>query len=70
VSCSVLLRAKLPSPNESDEPGSDTSNSHAGLPVATVEIVASLIAVAAGVGEYYYSMEDMRNKRAFLVASK
>lgn len=69
LSSSVLLHARLPAP--SDAPSSQSSGrTKAGLPMATLQMVAALAAIAAGSWEYWSGNKDLRNMRAFLVAAK
>lgn len=64
LSSSVLLRTRLvPSKDIPNEPES-------GLSLAILHVVASLAAIAAGLWEYYNGFRDMRNTRAFLLATK
>lgn len=66
LSSSVLLRARLV-PDPGDEPEVGES---AGIPLAGVQVAASLAAIAAGAWEYHSGYRDLRNMRAFLVAAK
>lgn len=67
LSSSLLLRARLvPEPGD---PSPETEDK-TGLPLAVVQIVASLAAIIAGIWEYHSGYRDLRNMRAFLVAAK
>ncbi|KDQ61377.1 hypothetical protein JAAARDRAFT_171555 [Jaapia argillacea MUCL 33604] len=66
ISSSVLLRAKL----TSDEAPASGSGKDAALPMATLQMVAALISVGAGLWEYQTSCQDLRDERAFLAATK
>ena len=67
LSSSVLLKTRLAGPAESDSP---TGSSDAGLPMAIVQMIASLAAIAVGFYGYYTDMKALKNMRAFLVATK
>jgi len=67
VSSSILLRARLV-PSEASITPNDMSK--AGVPMGTVQMVASLFAIVAGVWEYCVGCRDLRNMRAFLVGTK
>ncbi|EIN09562.1 hypothetical protein PUNSTDRAFT_66748 [Punctularia strigosozonata HHB-11173 SS5] len=67
TSYSVLLRARLAIKGE-DEPGTGLTN--AGLPIATLQFLAAMGAIAAGLFEYHQGYKDMRHMRAFLVSKK
>ena len=66
LSSSALLKARLPDPGD----GSASNFSKAGVPMATLQMVASLAAIGAAYYEYTSNMRAMRNMRAFLVATK
>ncbi|KAF8892153.1 hypothetical protein BD779DRAFT_1670497 [Infundibulicybe gibba] len=66
LSSSVLLRARLV-PEPTHDP-SRNDGSQAGIPLAAVQFLASLVAIAAGAWEYNSGYRDLRNMRAFLVA--
>lgn len=68
LSSSVLLRARLPEPSNQD--GSTRHQSKAGVPMATLQMVASLAAIGGAFWEYHSNMRALRNMRAFLVATK
>lgn len=69
LSSSVLLRARLvPEPN--DTPQRDDGDSRGGIPLASVQFIASLAAIVAGAWEYHSGYRDLRDMRAFLVATK
>lgn len=71
LSSAILLHARLPTPSEDDSGEKPPpSGSKAELPMATLEMVAALAAIAAGVWEYWCGDRDLRNMRAFLVANK
>lgn len=71
LSSAILLHARLPSPSDSDSREEEpSSGSKAGLTMATLEMVAALAVIAAGVWEYWCGERDLRNMRAFLVADK
>jgi hypothetical protein len=73
LSSSILLHARLPgpSPDPSDPNDGDSSkSSKAGIPMATIQFVAALVAIAAGAWEYWSKEKDLRSMRAFLMASK
>ncbi|KAF9218955.1 hypothetical protein BS17DRAFT_761636 [Gyrodon lividus] len=69
LSSSALLGIRLPAP-----PGSDASQSatlgKANLPVAIIQFVAALAAIAAAFWEYHTGVKDLTRMRAFLVATK
>ncbi|KAJ7765425.1 hypothetical protein DFH07DRAFT_810534 [Mycena maculata] len=67
LSSSVLLRARLV-PDPSDKP-SELSGA-TGIAVASLQFVAALAAIVAGVYEYYSGYQDIRRMHAFLVAVK
>jgi hypothetical protein len=69
LSSSVLLHARLV-PEATNDSGSPHGDSKIGLPLAGVQVAASLAAIAAGAWEYHSGYLDMRNMRAFLVATK
>jgi hypothetical protein len=62
LSFSVLLRARL-------VPTDGVEYSHKlGLPMATIQIIASIAAIAAGCWEYRCGFRDLRDMKAFLVS--
>ena len=65
LSSSILLKTRLVPPNNSEN-----YDSNAGIPLASIQLVAALAAIAAGCWEYYSGCKDLRNMRAFLVATK
>jgi len=65
LSSSVLLKARLPDPQE----GSSQNSSKSGVLMATLQMVASLAAIGGAYYEYTSNMRIMRNMRAFLVAT-
>lgn len=69
LSSSVLLRARLV-PSDTGSVPMEGPPSKAGLPMAVVQLAASLAAILAGCWEYYSGYKDLRNMRAFLVATK
>ena len=75
LSSGILLHARLPGPTFEDGRGDggnggDPQASKAGIPMAAVQFVAAIVAIAAGAWEYWSKEKDLRNMRAFLVASK
>jgi len=58
ISSSVLLQAKF-SAGE-DNSATTQNDSKAGTPMATVQMAASLVAIAAGLWEYYCGIRDLR----------
>jgi len=50
--------------------GSVSISSKAGVPMAAVQMIASIAAIGAAYYEYTSNMRAMRNMRAFLVATK
>lgn len=66
LSSSVLLEARLPDPKDASTKGP----SKAGVPMAVLQVIASLAAIGGAYYEYTSNMKTMRNMRAFLVASK
>ena len=68
LSASLLLHARLPTPSE---PGSaKTPSSKTGLAVAVIEVVAAVVALGAGVWEYWQGCADLQSQRGFLRASQ
>lgn len=65
LSSSVLLRARLVPEDHPTEMSETTS-----IVVASLQFTAALAAIVAGVWEYYYGYQDIRNMHAFLVAVK
>lgn len=66
LSSSMLLRARL----VPDAGGAPESQSKDGIPLAVVQIAASIAAIVAGAWEYHSGYKDLRSMRAFLVAAK
>ncbi|EEB92611.1 hypothetical protein MPER_08853 [Moniliophthora perniciosa FA553] len=67
ISCSLLLHSRLvPDPGDND----DVGNSVIGLPLASVEMVAALAVLAAGIWEYQNGFRDLMDMRAFLAGKK
>ncbi|KAF8074966.1 hypothetical protein FPV67DRAFT_1559576 [Lyophyllum atratum] len=64
LSSSLLLRARLV-PDPTDD--SSKIEEKADLPLAGVQIAASLATIVAGVWEYQSGCRDLRDMRAFLV---
>lgn len=64
LSASVLLRVRLIPEEPPDR------HSHAGLPMATVQFVASLAAITVGWWEFQSDLKNLKNMRAFLVTAK
>lgn len=67
LSSSVILRVRLVPPNDSTEV---PQGSASGFPMAVIQFVASIAAIAAGWWEYQCGYRDLLNMRAFLVATK
>lgn len=67
LTASVLLDARLPSPSE---PSGGTPRSASSIPIASVELVAALTAIGAGIWEYRRGYQDMQDMKGFLVAAK
>jgi hypothetical protein len=67
LSWSVLLKARLV-PDDQENP-SEMSGT-IGVVVASLQFMAALAAILAGVWEYYCGYWDIRNMHAFLVAVK
>ncbi|KIP03409.1 hypothetical protein PHLGIDRAFT_77625 [Phlebiopsis gigantea 11061_1 CR5-6] len=67
LTTSLLLDARLPSPSE---PSGGTPRSAASVPIASVELVAALTAIGAGIWEYRRGCQDMQDMKGFLVAAK
>ncbi|KAF9461212.1 hypothetical protein BDZ94DRAFT_1141336, partial [Collybia nuda] len=65
LSSSILLRARL----VPDAEGIPEPQNRNGIPLAVIQIVASIAAIIAGVWEYHSGYKDLRNMRAFLVAT-
>ncbi|KAJ7760542.1 hypothetical protein B0H16DRAFT_1532635, partial [Mycena metata] len=67
LSSSVLLKARLvPDPDNKPANLSGTT----GIVIACLQFTAALLAIGAGVWEYYCGYRDIRNMHAFLVAVK
>jgi hypothetical protein len=69
-SSSLILKARLPGPDNS---GSETEHqrlSRASFPMAIILFILALVTILAGCFEYISNCADMRGKRAFLFASK
>jgi len=66
LSSSILLRVRLP--------GSSSSSlgdpMKIEVPIASIEFVAALCAIFAGVYQYFQTYRDFRSMRGFLVATK
>lgn len=67
LSSAVLLRVRLAISDHS-EPGPGLTS--AGLPIASLQFAAALGTLVAGMFEYHHGYRDLKNARAFLVASK
>ncbi|KAI0064025.1 hypothetical protein BV25DRAFT_1823525 [Artomyces pyxidatus] len=65
LSCSVLLKVRLPGP---DIPGHAPHNG-SNTALASVEIVSAIVVICAGLWEYESGLRDMRDMRAFLAFS-
>lgn len=63
---SMLLNARLPSPDSSGH----TSESDSNIPLASVQAVAAIVTIAVGLWEYRKSFKDMCDMKAFLTAAK
>jgi len=64
LSSSLLLGARLvPNTKEDNESASS-------IPLASLQFIAAIASVSAGVWEYYKGFQDMRMARAFLAAPK
>ena len=63
LSASIILRARL-------VPVTDYNKEDGGMPLASVEFAAALVCIVAGGWEYYQGYWDLKNGRAFLVATK
>ncbi|KAH9479435.1 hypothetical protein JR316_0008029 [Psilocybe cubensis] len=61
MSSSFLLHVRLV-PVEHESKG--------GVPLASVEFAAAMLAIVAGIWEYYSGYADLRQTRAFLAATK
>lgn len=66
LSSSMLLRARL----VPDTGGLPELQSKDGIPLAVVQIAASIAVIVAGAWEYHSGYKDLRDMRAFLVAAK
>jgi len=64
---SVLLHARLLDPNSTEH---GITDSLSGYPLASVQFVASLVAIAGGLWEYNNGYKDLMDMRAFLVGTK
>ncbi|KAG6910015.1 hypothetical protein DXG01_013737 [Tephrocybe rancida] len=64
LSSSILLRARLVPEPEGTPSGKEDPTS---IPLASVELAASLATIAAGFWEYHTGYRDLRDMRAFLV---
>lgn len=63
LSSSLLLHARLVPDSHDDQKSSS-------IPLASIEFVAAMACIVAGVWEYYSGYQDLRNSRAFLVGVK
>lgn len=61
LSSSVLLKVRLPGPVQS---------SHAGVPMAAIQMLGSLAALAVGLYGYWTDQKAMRNMRVFLMTKQ
>ncbi|KAF9267378.1 hypothetical protein L218DRAFT_855429 [Marasmius fiardii PR-910] len=66
VSCSLLLQARLVPDPEADPVG----GSMIGVPLASFQIAAAVLALVGGVWEYHNGYKDLICMRAFLVKRK
>lgn len=66
LSSSMILHARLSPPAEDCLQYSLRS----GVPVASILLFSSLLSLVAGTWEYWLSDNDMRKRRAFMVANK
>jgi len=72
LSSSMLLHARLPSPStesSTNPPGPPSKTSRADILLAAVQLTAAVAAIIAGVWEYWSGARDLRNMKAFLIAS-
>jgi hypothetical protein len=69
LASSVLLKARLPGPDRPKD-HEDHPNFGLGIPLASVEVAAALIIIAAGCWEYESGIRDMRARRAFLTSTE
>lgn len=68
LSASLLLHTRLPTPSD---PGSaHTPHATSDLAIAIIEVVAAVVAVAAGIWEYWQGYIDIKTQRGFLRASQ
>ncbi|KAF9565810.1 hypothetical protein CPC08DRAFT_629080 [Agrocybe pediades] len=63
LASSLLLHARLVPEEGSPNPGYN-------FPLAIVEFLAALIAIVAGIWEYFSGCSDLRNSKAFLTGVK
>ncbi|EJF64405.1 hypothetical protein BD309DRAFT_876259 [Dichomitus squalens] len=65
---SLLLNTRLPTPSD---PGSaQTPQSKTGLAISWMELMAAVLAIAAGLWEYWQGYIDMKTQRGFLRATQ
>ncbi|KAI0046211.1 hypothetical protein FA95DRAFT_1494325 [Auriscalpium vulgare] len=65
LSCSVLLKVRIPGPDTVDSIEHNTL----GTTLASVEVATAFVVIFAGLWEYESGFRDMRGRRAFLVFS-
>ncbi|KAK7686267.1 hypothetical protein QCA50_010487 [Cerrena zonata] len=63
---SMLLNARLPSPDSSGR----TSESDSNIPLAALQASAAVVTISIGLWEYHRSFKDMCEMKAFLTATK
>ena len=69
LASSVLLKARLPGP---DRPKDHEDHPYYGLgiPLASIQVAAAFIVIAAGCWGYESGLRDMHARRAFLLSSE
>ncbi|KAI0792191.1 hypothetical protein C8Q75DRAFT_805222 [Abortiporus biennis] len=67
---SILLHARLPSPDSSSPTNGSTEKWKGDIPLASILVGSSVTAIVVGMWEYYRGCQDIRDNRAFLVTSK
>ncbi|EAU90537.1 hypothetical protein CC1G_00921 [Coprinopsis cinerea okayama7 len=63
LASSILLRARL-------VPEEDRERQNGGIPLASIEFGAAMLAIIAGCWEYVNNYKDLKHSRAFLAAPK
>ncbi|KAF8802945.1 hypothetical protein BYT27DRAFT_7260521 [Phlegmacium glaucopus] len=66
LSSSLLLHARLVPPSNPKDQIREANN----IPLASLQFVAAIASIAAGLWEYYQGFQDMRMARAFLAAPR